>query len=395
MPRRNYNTVTLTDRITFILGFVTLVPVTAISRTVRRLWRSSDYGIKDDIFLALVRRLRLVPLSIRRKLGFSISALTIRESPRFSNASPEICKKTSHPSFEGYWICRGHVHKSQKRVSESDVTLLWLHGGAYVSGSALAASVSLLRIAEVVTEQGVSINIFSLEYSLAPEAKFQIQLDEVTAAYRFLVEEKQIDPTRIMVFGESAGGHLALSLAYNLQQQGMPRPGKLALISPWVNLANSGASFATNEDKDSLDKRDLDQCVDRLLGGSDGMLKFADYVNFAAPLSTPRASAGECKGVRWSQVLPPTWVTVGGNDVFLLDVSDFVNNAKGDGVHVDLRVEHGKPHGWFGYRDALRVKDYLGLLPTEEAGFMLKSSEELARVVLDYVRGYQHNPFLH
>ncbi|KAL3455423.1 Alpha/Beta hydrolase protein [Aspergillus heterothallicus] len=197
-----------------------------------------------------------------------------------------------------------------------------------------------------------------------------------------------------MVFGESAGGHLALSLAYNIQRQCMSRPGKLVLISPWVNLSNSGDTFATNKHKDSLDKRDLDQCVGRLFGGSDGRIEFAEYVDFATPLSRTKNHAGEDEDVRWSQILPPTWVTVGSNDVFLSDVSDFVENTRGDGVHMDFRMDRGRPHGWFGYRDALRVKDYLSLLPTEDAGSMLKSSEELARVVLDHARGNVENPFL-
>jgi acetyl esterase/lipase len=253
----------------------------------------------------------------------------------------------------------------------------------------MAAAVSLLRIAETAAEQDISVNVFSLEYSLAPEANFQTQLDEVTAAYRFLVEDQHIDPDRIMVFGESAGGHLALSLAYNIRRQCMRRPGKLVLISPWVNLLNSGATFATNRHKDSLDKSDLDRCVGRLFGGPNGMLKFAEYLNFASPLS---ATKGEDGDLHWSQVLPPTWVTVGGNDVFLSDVSDFVENARGDGVDVDFRVERGKPHGWFGYRDALQVKDYLEVLPTDDASFFLKSSEELAMVVLGHVRDYAETP---
>ncbi|KAJ0415078.1 Alpha/Beta hydrolase protein [Aspergillus carlsbadensis] len=388
MPRKNYNTVTLTDRVTFILGFLTVVPVTVATSIVRRLWKSSDYKLKDDVFLALVRRLGLVPLSIRRKLGFSIEATTICSSPRFETASPEICTRISRPDFEGYWICRGCVHGRQTRPSDSDVTILWLHGGAYISGSAMAASVSLLRIAEIAAEQGVSVNVFSLEYSLAPEATFQTPLDEVTAAYRFLIEDERIEPDRFIVFGESAGGHLALSLAYNIQRQGLRRPGRLVLISPWVNLLNSGATFATNKNKDSLEKSDLDRCVGRLFGGPDEMLDFAEYLNFASPLP---ASKGEDGDLHWSQVLPPTWVTVGGNDVFLSDVTDFVENSRSDGVNVDFRVERGKPHGWFGYRDALRVKEYLELLPADDASSLLKSSEELASIVLGHVRGCVDN----
>lgn len=84
----------------------------------------------------------------------------------------------------------------------------------------------------------MSISIFSLEYCLAPEKQFPTQIDEVTAAYKYLIEEENIDSRRILVLGESAGGHLALSLTYNLEQQRLQQPGKLGLLYSWVNLDN-------------------------------------------------------------------------------------------------------------------------------------------------------------
>ncbi|KAL4862800.1 Alpha/Beta hydrolase protein [Aspergillus spectabilis] len=387
MPRRSYDNVSLFDKLVFTFGAIGVIPITVISCLARRLWTSSDYRLRDDIFLACVRRLKIVPLSIRRKLATKGDNTTILSSRRLSGASLQLYKKLSRSDFAGYWICRGSVHGLQRRPSESDVTLVWLHGGAYITGTALSAGVSLLRIAEAAAEQGISVNVFSLEYSLAPEAQFPSQLDEATAAYRFLVEEEKIHPAKIMVLGESAGGHLALSLTYNLQRHSLSRPGKLVLISPWVNLENSGTSFAASKYKDSLDKPDLDRCVNRLMGGSDGLLKFAEYVNFASPLSTLNPSADGCSS--WSEALPPSWVIIGENDVFLSDVSSFVANASDDGVQVDFHVEPGKPHGWFGYRDALRVKEYLGLSPTEDAGSILRSSEELANVVCDHARAYR------
>ncbi|KAL2862522.1 Alpha/Beta hydrolase protein [Aspergillus lucknowensis] len=327
--------------------------------------------------------LSLVPLSIRRQLTATGDTSTIRTSRRFSDISAELCEKILKPGFQGYWICRGSVHGPQRPPSKSDITLVWLHGGAYVTGTALTGVVSLLRIAEIAAQNNLSVNVFSLEYSLAPEARFPTQMNEATAAYRYLVEEEKIDPESIMVLGESSGGHLALSLAYNLHGRGMPRPGKVVLISPWVNLDNSGSTFATNKYKDFLDKQDLDRCVEWLFGDTDTRLKFGDYVNFAARLPSKPTPDGH---LNWSHVLPPTWVTIGGNDVFLADVSSFVENARADRVHVDLQVEAGKPHGWLGYGDAIRAREYLALSPGDDASSVLKGSEKLAEVVCDHAR---------
>ena len=313
-----------------------------------------------------------MPLSIRRRRAKRDDLAAVRKSCRFSEAAAELGKKVSRQDFEGYWICRGSIHDMHGLPSQSSVTLFWIHGGAYITGSALAALVPLLRIAELAAEQNLSINIFTLEYSLAPEAEFPTQLNEVTAAYKYIIEEEKINPDSIFVLGESAGGHLALSLAYNLLQLGLPRPGKVGLLYPWVNLENSGASFGTNKFKDCLDKRDLDQCADWLVGG-EGRSKFADFMNFAS--SPPR------KGLRWSQVLPSTWVIIGSNDLVISDVSKFVDEARKAGVPLEFHVEPRMPHGWLGWYDALAEKQFLRLSPADDASSVLHGSELIAKVV--------------
>ena len=122
----------------------------------------------------------------------------------------------------------------------------------------------------------------------------------------------------------------------------------------------------------------MDHWVDWLLGG-DGRLKFADFVNFAS--SPPR------NGLRWSEVLPPTWVIIGGNDVLLSDACQFVDEARKDGAIVDLSIEAGKPHGWLGYLDSLAEKEYLAMSPTEDASSVLVSGEMIGKITIDHYRG--------
>ncbi|KAK5991742.1 Acetyl-hydrolase-like protein [Cladobotryum mycophilum] len=314
----------------------------------------------------------MIPLSILRRIGKRDHIADVRTSRRFSGADPAVCEKVSRPDFRGYWVCRGSINGAQKLPSQSHVTLLFMHGGGYIGGGPLALLVLLMRIAELAVEQNLLINIFTLEYSLAPEVKFPTQIEEATAAYKYLIDEEKIDPNSIMVLGESAGGHLALSLAFNLHQQGLPRPGKVGLLYPWVNLSNSGATFETNRYKDMLVKEDLDRCVDWLLG-KDGRQRFAPYLNFAS--SPPQ------EGLRWSEVLPSTWVTIGGNDVFLSDVCSFVDEARKDGVAVDLHVEPGRTHAWLTFFDAIAGKQYLQLASADDANSMLAGSETIAKVV--------------
>lgn len=84
----------------------------------------------------------------------------------------------------------------------------------------------------------------ALEYSLVsrsdnePVHPFPTQLLEALSAYYHLVHELDIPPNRIILIGDSAGGHLALALQrYLLQSNILPSSGGLILFSPWCDLS--------------------------------------------------------------------------------------------------------------------------------------------------------------
>lgn len=64
--------------------------------------------------------------------------------------------------------------------------------------------------------EGLQISIFALNYLLAPEFPYPMQVDEAGAAYDDLLIDKAIPTDRIVVAGDVAGGHLLLSLLVNL-----------------------------------------------------------------------------------------------------------------------------------------------------------------------------------
>jgi acetyl esterase/lipase len=85
--------------------------------------------------------------------------------------------------------------------------MIWIHGGACLGGS--KASNPMLFL----VENGFAVA--SIDYRLSGEAKFPAQIHDVKAALRFLrtnAHKYQIDPDRIAVGGDSAGGHLAVLL---------------------------------------------------------------------------------------------------------------------------------------------------------------------------------------
>jgi acetyl esterase/lipase len=82
--------------------------------------------------------------------------------------------------------------------------ILWIHGGAWRSGS--KKNVPILGF----LAEGFSIA--SVEYRLSPEAKFPSQIHDIKAAIRYIRKNAsrfQVDPSRFIIAGVSAGGHLA------------------------------------------------------------------------------------------------------------------------------------------------------------------------------------------
>lgn len=211
-----------------------------------------------------------------------------------------------------------------------------MHGGAYCFGNPLAAAINLLRVAKIAAARGVSISIFSLDYTLAPTATFPCQQLESVAAYCHLLDVESIEPDRIFVAGESAGGHLALTCLMALSQEKLPKP---AGAFPWINLGNSSPSFEQNKNKDILSKKLLDRCTELATGVAvDADSAQIDLMDLTGALRN---------GVDWKRVLPSrTWINIGAHDLFVDDIRKFVQQATASGARVELEVTGGMPHGW-------------------------------------------------
>jgi monoterpene epsilon-lactone hydrolase len=109
-------------------------------------------------------------------------------------------------------------------------TLLYLHGGGFVLGSAFGYRGLAGALA---TAAGAAALV--PEYRLAPEHPFPAALEDVQRAYRWLLE-CGTDPGQVAVAGDSAGGGLVMSLLLSLGQAGLPMPGCAVLLCPWVDL---------------------------------------------------------------------------------------------------------------------------------------------------------------
>ena len=278
---------------------------------------------------------------------------TILSSPRYSRYRENLNSLVVRPGFTGYWVLQDSL-KCPKAPCNSNLTIFYLHGGGYFASQPAHYLLFLLRLAESILERGVSVSIFALDYSLAPEHLFPTQLDEATAAYKYLIHEEQIAAKNITVLGDSAGGHLALSLLVlldnmrisNAEDKTLEKPGGLVLMSPWLSLYHEPASFTKNAYMDVLSGPFLRLTARRFLGPNlttRGSLEVTSmnspYLEFLTPEPT----------IEWERVLPSwIWASAGENEILLDNIKDWVRalNEKFEDGRVILEIGVGKVHVW-------------------------------------------------
>lgn len=206
-------------------------------------------------------------------------------------------------------------------VDEADV-VLYLHGGAYTGGSSISHRELASRIARAAGARGLI-----LDYRRAPEHPYPAAVDDALAAYRWLIGEGGVDPNRLAVVGDSAGGGLTMSTVYALRAAADPLPAAVVLLSPWLDLLGTGASWTDRVEVEPM----LD--VERLRAAG---RMYAGDLDPGDPRVSPlhEDPAG----------LPPVLVQVGTDEVLFDDSTRFVEQAREAGVDVDLEVEDGAFH---------------------------------------------------
>jgi acetyl esterase/lipase len=201
--------------------------------------------------------------------------------------------------------------------------ILFLHGGGFVSGS-IASHRHM--IAQAGREAGT--RTLALGYRLAPEHPFPAALEDVVAAYRWLLAEG-IRPSNIIMAGESAGGGLAVAALVRLRDAGDPLPCCAWCSSPWVDLSMSGSTMETKAADDPLiSKTYLKELAALYLNGRDP--------------SDPQASPihAELRG------LPPMLIQVGSAETLLDDALRLAAVAAAADVRVSLQVWPYMIHAW-------------------------------------------------
>ncbi len=199
-------------------------------------------------------------------------------------------------------------------------TLLYLHGGGYVTCSPRTHRALVSRIAVATGARCVAV-----EYRKAPAHPFPAALDDAVRAYRALLASG-VAPETLFVGGDSAGGGLTLGTLLRLRGEGDPLPRAAILLSPWVDLEGTGASVQANAEYDYLTSEMLELGASAYLQGADRRDPLVSAVH------------ADLRG------LPPLLVQTGGAELFLSENERLVERAREHGVEVVHEIEAGMVH---------------------------------------------------
>jgi epsilon-lactone hydrolase len=196
-----------------------------------------------------------------------------------------------------------------------------IHGGAFVYGGGEACRTWSAGWADLL-----GVRCFSVDYRMPPVHPYPKPLDDCVAAYRWLLEE--YGAKNIVVGGMSAGGNLAAATILRVRDEGLALPAGLVLLTPELDLTESGDSFETNKYADVV-----------LVGSlAPTIAMYAGDANLTDPYLSP-LFADLTKG------FPRTYLQAGTRDLFLSNTVRMHRSMRRAGVPVELHIVEGAPHG--------------------------------------------------
>jgi acetyl esterase len=226
--------------------------------------------------------------------------------------------------------------------------LVYFHGGGWVQGDLETHHGLCARIAH-----RAGIVVVAIDYRLAPEAKFPAAVEDCLAAYRWVREhgrELGVDPARVAVGGDSAGGNLSAVVSQLATGAGLPVPACQVLIYPATDFSLGTPSHREMEHGHIIPR--------------DRVVWYAQqYLRGEADKKDPRVSPilGDLRGQ------PPALIITAGFDPLRDEGHDYAEALKKAGVDVQYHEYPGQIHAFVSLTKAipqgmactLEIGDYL------------------------------------
>ncbi|MDH3533649.1 MAG: alpha/beta hydrolase [Gammaproteobacteria bacterium] len=193
--------------------------------------------------------------------------------------------------------------------------LVYLHGGAYIMGGCNTHR----QLASYIA-RAAGVRALLPEYRLAPEHPFPAAIEDAVALYRKLLNDGHA-ATSIVIAGDSAGGGLTMATLLSIRDAGDPLPAAACLLSPWLDLAATGASMQTHAHRDPW-FRPKDMPIVRRYYCAESEIR--------KPLVSPIYA--DLAG------LPPLYVQVGEDEILLSDSTRLAERVRAAGGSADIEI---------------------------------------------------------
>lgn len=209
------------------------------------------------------------------------------------------------------------------RGMKTDTIILHFHGGGYT----FHGEISKRYAAMLAHHCGASV--FAPDYRLTPEHPHPAQFEDALDAWRYVLQRTPAE--RVVVMGDSAGGHMALMLLQSLKTAGLAQPALCVGLCPWTDIGPRGASLAIN------DRYDLVQGWMAVRFGEwlDPDLRFGRET--LSPIYQDFSNVA------------PIYIQVGGRDVLRDMVLEFADVQKANSVDICVDLWPDMPHNFQAY----------------------------------------------
>jgi acetyl esterase/lipase len=210
------------------------------------------------------------------------------------------------------------------RTGDDRRVVLEVHGGGLVGGGG-----ENCKGMGILTARRFDTRVWAVDYRMPPDHPFPAGLDDCVATYRALLRDHA--PGDIVVSGTSAGGNLAAALVLRARDEGLPLPAAAILLTPELDLAETGDSFQTNLGVDTVLTRSL----------MPANLLYADGHDLMDPYVSPLYGD-------FGKGFPPTLLSAGTRDLFLSNAVRMHRSLRSAGIEAELHLIEAAPHSGFG-----------------------------------------------
>lgn len=307
----------------------TLLAPKALRQLLARGRRAPVEGQRVDEHLAAMLRLddvsgdsaveRRTPADARRALRVSVASV---------DAPPRAQIDVRELWWDGPAGRRPARLYTPRGVAAPSPAVVFFHGGGWVVGDLETHDALCRRLAD-----SGKLRVVAIDYRLAPEHPFPAAAEDAVAAFRWCVDhagELEIDPARLAVAGDSAGGNLSAVVSLNSAAHSA-RPALAVLLYPGLDATLSQPSHRTFGDRWMLTEASIAWYHRNYYGDSEAVRRHPD----ASPVFATEL-AGVC----------PTWIYACHFDPLRDEAVHYADLLRSAGVNVKLSVLPTMIHGF-------------------------------------------------